>query len=87
MKYLKTLNVWDHSIQQAIKSGQIKLQVGQWLSCGNGRKSRYVSHTKHTMNVVHWQGSAKETNELFRDRINAPKNLKELMKKKGLIQA
>ena len=87
MKYLKTLNVWDYSIQEAIKSGQIKIQVGQWLLCGNGRKSRYVSHTKHSMNVVHWQGSAKATNELFKARLNAGHELQERMKKKGLVQA
>lgn len=71
MKFIKTLNVWEASIQDAIKSGQIKLQVGQWLTCGlsNDKKCRYVSHTSKTLNVVHWQGSSEATNELFKARL------------------
>tara|TARA_R110001632_G_scaffold116238_1_gene227879 strand:+ start:506 stop:790 length:285 start_codon:yes stop_codon:yes gene_type:complete len=86
MKYLRTLNVSDYSIQEAIKSGQIKLQVGQWLICGtggmNGEKCRYVSHSKNSLNVVHWQGTAKATDELFRARLSASKETLERMLKR-----
>ena len=70
MKYIKTMNIWDNSILSAILSGQIKLQVGQWLICGEGKKSRYISHTKHTINLVHWQGTSKATNNLFKLKLN-----------------
>jgi hypothetical protein len=70
MKYLPTVNLWDNTTQEAIKSGQIKLQVGQWCRCGTeGKRCRYVSHTKNSINVVHWQGSSKLTNELFKRRL------------------
>lgn len=71
MKFIKTLNLWDASIERAIKSGKIKLQVGQWLICGlnNDKRCRYVSHNKHTITVTHWQGSSKATNDLFMRKI------------------
>lgn len=69
MKYLKTLQMWDTGLQDAIRNGQLKLQVGQWLLCGTGKKSRYIGHTKHTIDAVHWQGSGKATNDLFKLRL------------------
>jgi hypothetical protein len=71
MKFLKTLNIWDEGIQQAILNGQLRVQSGQWMTCGKGNlhKCRYVSHSKHSINVVHWQGSSKATNELFMSRV------------------
>jgi len=88
MKYLKTLNVWDYSIQDAIRSGQIKLQVGQWLRCGtSGKRCRYISHTKHSLNVVHWQGTSKETNQLFKDRLEASKETLDRMIKRRSLKA
>jgi len=70
MKYITTLNLWDSSIQEAIKCDQIKLQIGQWLRCGTeGKRCRYVSHTKNSINVVHWQGSSQSTNNLFKRRV------------------
>ena len=75
MRYLKTLQLWDSGIQEAIKSGQLKLCVGQWVICGTGHKSRYVGHTKHTINLVHWQGSGKATQALFKRRLAAQKEI------------
>ena len=69
MIYLKTINLWQNGIQQAIRTGQLKLQVGQWCVCGTGRRCRYVGHTKHTINVVHWQGTPQATNALFKQRL------------------
>ena len=54
MKYLPTLNLWNPAIQEAIKSGQIKLQRGQWVQCGSGPKSRYIGLSGGgTLWVVH----------------------------------
>jgi len=74
MKFLPKLDLWATGVQQAICAGQLKLQTGQWLTCGtkNSKPCRYVSHTKHSINVVHWQGSSKATNELFLSRLNKP---------------
>jgi hypothetical protein len=67
MRYISTLNVWDKSIIDAILSGQIKLQVGQWVTCGsnNDHKSRYVSNSKLSIWLVHWQGTGKATTDKF----------------------
>ena len=64
MRYLTTLDVWKPSIQDAIKSGQIKLQRGQWLICGNSsHRCRYVGLLgDRSIWVTHWQGSSKATN-------------------------
>ena len=77
MQYLKTIDLWGKGVQRAIQSGQIKLQVGQWVKCGDGEKSRYLGHTKHTFDCVHWQGSAKRTNELFKARIQIKRDAEE----------
>lgn len=34
MKFLPVVNMFDATIQTAILNGQLKLQVGQWISCG-----------------------------------------------------
>ena len=72
MIYVKTLNLWDKSIMGAIERGQIKLQRGQWLTCGeHGKKCRFVgmglrkNKPNDTIWVVHWQGTGKKTQEKF----------------------
>jgi len=42
MKFLPAINLWDNATQQAVISGQIKLQVGQWVRCGSDKLSRFV---------------------------------------------
>ncbi len=41
MLFLPTVNLWDNAINQAVSSGQLKLQTGQWVQCGPTR-SRFV---------------------------------------------
>lgn len=46
MKYIPTLDI--HKYGQAVREGQINLQSGQWVACGEqgfekGRKSRFHS--------------------------------------------
>ena len=81
MMYLPELNLWDRAISSAIRNGQIKLQPGQWLRCGaknqQNKPCRFVRLTQaKTLWVVHWQGSAKATNEKFLDaaRVNRKLN-------------
>ena len=79
MKYLKTLNIWENSTVNAIVNGQIKLQVGQWLTCGtnNTKKCRFVRISKGgLLHVVHWQGTSKNTTKKFNQAINLFKGLK-----------
>ncbi len=56
MKFIKPIDLWADGVQDKIKSGQLKLQCGQWVRRGSrGFYSRYVSHTTHSINVVHPQ--------------------------------
>ena len=78
MRYLPTLNLWTPSVQDAIKSGQIKLQRGQWLRCGTeGKRCRFVGFlngrkpSDRSIWVTHWQGSSKATNDHFLNCVNA----------------
>jgi hypothetical protein len=65
MKYLPTLDLWNHSIQSAILNGQIKLQCGQWVKCGSGKPSRFVKSTGRSLWVAHPQGTPAKTRERF----------------------
>lgn len=70
MKYLPTLDLWNKSIQAAIKHGQIKLQVGQWVYCGDHKiKSRFVGVKNGVFDIVHG-GSHKQVIVKFKDRAN-----------------
>lgn len=70
MAFLKTINVWADGVQADIMSGKLKIQTGQWLRCGTtGKRCRYVGHTERSINAVHWQGSGKATNDLFKRRV------------------
>ena len=73
MKYLPAINLWDNATHQAVLSGQIKLQAGQWVRCGNGRLSRFVRTTGRSIWVAHWQGSADATEKRFKALLKASK--------------
>lgn len=71
--YQKPLDLWCENTTRGILSGAVKIQPGQWVKCGGGPLSRYVSHdpAAGTFNVVH--GGGKDAADLFRRRINAVK--------------
>lgn len=43
MKYTKAVDLWNISNLEAVVSGKLKLQRGQWVRCGNSRPSRFVT--------------------------------------------
>ena len=71
MKYLPTLDLWNNAIQQAVLTGQIKLQCGQWVKCGNSKPSRFVKTTGRSLWVAHPQETPKATFERFRKLASA----------------
>jgi hypothetical protein len=73
MKYLPKIDLWNNATQQAVISGQIKLQPGQWVSCGGGKPSRFVKSTGRSLWVAHPQGSAKATRERFLSLLSVSK--------------
>lgn len=88
MKYQKTIDLWAFGIQQAIVDGTLKIQRGQWVSCGGIHLSRYVGHTKQGIfNVVHFPNQCKKFSQRVlalktateRKNLRLQKMLKELM--------
>ena len=65
MKYTKPIDLHLHG--EAVLSGEIKLQRGQWVKCGNGL-SRYVGINQgRTIWVAHSQGNSKDTAQRFKE--------------------
>lgn len=54
MKFLPTIDLWATGIQQALTTGALKLQRGQWVRCGNGKPSRFVRATSTSIWAVHY---------------------------------
>lgn len=75
MKFLPTINLWSNGVQDAIIAGQMKLQTGQWVTCGTGnKKARFVGVSKGgTLLVAHEQGSPKANAKRFADLLKLTK--------------
>lgn len=59
MTYLPTIDLWNTATHNAVTSGQIKLQVGQWIRCGSDHLSRFVKVTDSgSIWAVHPRGAA-----------------------------
>lgn len=61
MRYLPTIDLWNPALNAAVRSGQLKLQSGQWVKCGSEKLSRFVKASSTSIWAVHWQGSGKAT--------------------------
>lgn len=65
MAFIKTPNLYDPATHNAIESGQLRLQPGQWIRCGadNDHAAMWVGINREsgTMYAAHWQGSAART--------------------------
>lgn len=73
MKFLPVINLWDRAIHAAIKSGQLKLQRGQYVSCGGKPYSRWIGTNGVTLECVHGANN-KEVNKRFISRCNIKKD-------------
>ena len=61
MKYLPTIDLWSTGIIDALHSGALRLQRGQWVRCGQQRPSRFVRATSGSIWAVHPQpGQARQ---------------------------
>lgn len=73
-KYIKTIDLWDQTNVDAVVSGALKLQRGQWVTCGTGPKSRFIGVTVGgSVHLTHWQGCGSRTRAKFIDACNATK--------------
>jgi hypothetical protein len=67
--FYKTLNFWDQAFADKVISGEVRLNTGQWVQCGNGHKSRFIGVTRgNTVNVAHYPNT---TGKAFKTRSNA----------------
>ena len=58
MKYLPALDIWNPAIAQAVRSGQLKLQRGQWLRCGSDSEPhRFVALKGNSIWAAHTNGN------------------------------
>jgi len=55
MKYLPTIDLWSSGIIDALHSGALRLQRGQWVRCGQERPSRFVRATPASIWAIHPQ--------------------------------
>ena len=55
MKYLPTIDLWSSGIIDALHTGALKLQRGQWVRCGQERPSRFVRATPASIWAIHPQ--------------------------------
>jgi hypothetical protein len=55
MKFAPILDLWDNGVQDALYSGALRLQRGQWIKCGkDSRPSRFVRANKNQIWLVHY---------------------------------
>lgn len=57
MKYLPTVDLWSPAIASAVRTGQLKLQPGQWVRCGSAQLSRFVKASRTSVWAVHPEGN------------------------------
>lgn len=69
-KFIKTPDLWDIKTVRKIKSGELVLQPGQWVRCGDKKLSRFVrfNPASKTFNVAHGK-DCKDVNLTFSKRI------------------
>jgi hypothetical protein len=66
MRYTTAIDLWDYHVAEAVYSGKLKLQPGQWVRCGSDNLSRFVRLTSGgSIHAAHWNGSGKARNERF----------------------
>ena len=74
MRFQKTIAINAAGIQEALETGALKLQRGQWVQCNaaSDKKARYIGQLGGgSIWVVHWQGSPKATREHFQTCVEA----------------
>lgn len=69
MKYITTPDLWDAATQHALRSGNLRLQSGQWVYCGDrDHPSIFVGINRQSgmIYAAHWNGSAEAQRERYK---------------------
>ena len=65
MKFISPPDLWDQETSEAVFSGKLKLQRGQWVRCGSNRLSRFIKVTATSIWAVHPEGAKGVTRQRF----------------------
>ena len=85
MKYLPVINLWANGLTTAVLNGQLKLQCGQWIKCGQDtQKSIYIGTNGRSIDAVHG-GSDKEVIAKYKMRIEIQKRALKMKAKRDKI--
>lgn len=62
MRYLPVVDVWNPAVHAALATGQLRLQCGQWITCGPdaGYKSRFHHAHKGYICAFHGPQASKQ---------------------------
>jgi len=73
-QFIPAIDLWNAKHVAMVEAGEIELQRGQWVFCGPGTKSRFISYNakSKTFDVVHGADEA-EVNRKFNARLEAIK--------------
>jgi len=72
MKYLPAMNIWAGDQLERLISGDLVLQIGQWIRCGeNARCSRWCGVTSTgTLVAAHPRGKRGVSMDNFRNNLD-----------------
>jgi len=56
MRFQSTIDLWADGVIDALHSGALRLQPGQWVRCGNARASRFAGVTPRSIVATHPRG-------------------------------
>lgn len=60
VRFLPVVDLWAVGVQPALLSGQLRLQRGQWVRCGDERPSRFIGLSEQgVIFAVHPLGDGK----------------------------
>jgi hypothetical protein len=66
MRYRPTVDLWEPGVIDSILTGSLRLQPGQWVTCGNTRRSRFAGASSRTIVATHPRGEEGVCPETFR---------------------
>lgn len=69
-RYIPAVDVHDPAVSDALYSGAIRLQCGQWIKTGSKNLSRFVKLTPGGIWAAHWNGSGKLRAERFKQLVS-----------------
>lgn len=77
MRYLPTVDLWNNATNNAVRTGQLKLQPGQWVKCGNNRASRWCGKGRSgSMVAAHPKGERGVSNSDFQTLLTYARSIK-----------